>query len=147
MSGEPYTIYRERALEMLEEAERLLREGKGDLAALLSEYAAQLYVKALIIRLEGEEVRGHGIRSLLGFLASTLEDLGYREQATRIMDFARRNRRLMAELEEAHVRSVYGPFRYSLEQAGVLLSAAKRVIGLLREVESVVGEEARGTQA
>ena len=147
MSGEPYRVYRERAIEMLGEAERLQREGKSDLAALLSEYAAQLYVKALIIRLEGEEVRGHGIRSLLGFLASALEDLGYEKQAAWIMDFARQNRRLLAELEEAHIRSVYGPFRYSREQAEALLSAAKRVVGLLREVEKVVEEEAGGTQA
>ena len=52
-------------------------------------------------------------------------------------DFVRSNKRLLAELDEAHTRVVYGPLQYSKEQAEALLKATESVIDLLRKVEEV----------
>jgi len=126
---------------MLRLAERLLGEGEYDLAVLNAEYAAQLYVKSLLLRLSGEEWRGHGVRTLLGALALVAEENGLREVAERIYGFVRGNKRVLAELEEAHTRSVYGVFEYSRGQAEVLVGAARSVVMLGKEIEKrVFGE-------
>ena len=66
MSGEYALLLRRRALSMLRLAERLIDETEYDLAVLNAEYATQLYVKSFLLRLAGEEWRGHSIRALLG---------------------------------------------------------------------------------
>lgn len=81
LSGEYAALLKKRALSMLSLAKSLLREGQNDLAALNAEYAAQLYLKALLYRVTGEEWRGHGIRSLLGALSAVLEGAGFRQEA------------------------------------------------------------------
>lgn len=55
LSGEYAALLKKRALSMLSLAKSLLREGQNDLAALNAEYAAQLYLKALLYRVTGEE--------------------------------------------------------------------------------------------
>jgi len=130
---------------MLRLAERLLEEGEYDLAALNAEYAAQLYIKSVLYRLSGEEWRGHSIKTLLGALSYVLRDLGLSDLAEEIVDFIRKNRRILAELEEAHVRAVYGVFQYSREQAETLVAAAKSVIELLKKIEGkALGEPTHG---
>jgi len=138
MSGSYSELLKRRAEAMARLAERLLEEGEYDLAVFNAEYAAQLYVKSLLYRLSGEEWRGHSVRTPLGALALTLEESGLGGVAERIYDFARRSRRALAELEEAHTRAIYGVLRYSREQAETLLSAAKAVIGVARRVEEEV---------
>ena len=141
LSGEYAALLKKRALSMLSLAKRLLREGQNDLAALNAEYAAQLYLKALLYRVTGEEWRGHGVRALLGALATVLESSGFREEAERIVDYVRRRRRALAELEEAHTRAVYGVFEYDERQAAALVSLAEEVIKLLKGVEEgVIGD-------
>jgi len=110
LSGEYPALLRRRALRMFRLAERLLEEGDADLSVLHAEYAARLYVKQLLLRLTGEEYRGHSIRVLLGALRAVLEDLGQREAAERLAEYTRRSRRLLAELEEGHTRAVYGVY-------------------------------------
>jgi HEPN domain-containing protein len=127
---------------MAETARSLLKEGKYDLAVLLAEYAAQLYLKQLLYRLTGEEWRGHNIRALLGVLAMTLREEGLESLAVEVESYASRHRRILAELEEAYVRSVYGPFPYSGEQASALVEAAESLIALLGRIESHAFEEA-----
>jgi len=124
-----------RALSMLRLAERLLGEGEYDLAVLNAEYAAQLYIKSVLYRLSGEEWRGHSVKTLLGALSYVLRDLGLEELAEEVADFVRRSRRVLAELEEAHVRAVYGVFQYSRDQAETLVMAAKSVVELVKRVE------------
>ena len=51
------------------------------------------------------------------------------------MDYARSRRRILAELEEAHTRAVYGVFTYSYDQAELLVRTAKELIQLLRGIE------------
>lgn len=140
MSGDYSRLLERRAEAMLRLAERLLVEGEYDLAALNAEYAAQLYIKGVLHRLSGEEWRGHSIRSLLGVLAMIVRDAGLDEASDRIYEYIRNKRRILAELEEAHTRAVYGVFEYSREQAETLVAAAKEVIELVRRVE----EEALG---
>ena len=135
VSGEYPAILKKRAQSMISLAERLLSEGEYDLAVLNAEYAVQLYVKALIFRISGEELRGHSIRVLMGFLASLLEEKGFRDLAVQITDYIRGNRRLLAELEEAHVKSVYGVFEYSEAQARRLVEVAKSLTRLFENVE------------
>lgn len=141
MSGEYSALLRRRALSMPQLADRLLNEGEYDLAALHAEYVAQLYLKSPLFRLTGEEWRGHNARMLIGLLAYTLEEKGLRALADEVMDFAKRNKRILAELEEAHTRSVYGPFQYSRDQATALLHAARSVVELAKRIEkSVFGD-------
>ena len=138
LSGEYAALLRKRALSMLRLAERLLAEGEYDLSVLNAEYAAQLYVKQLLYRLSGEEYRGHSLRALMGALASLLEEKGFGQESRELVEFIRGQRRLLAELEEGHVRAVYGVYEYSKRQAETLLEAAKRVIEVLASIEEKV---------
>ncbi len=138
MSGDYPSLLKRRATSMLKLAERLLSEGEYDLAVLNAEYAAQLYVKALLNRLSGDEWRGHSVRTLLGALALVVREGGLEGIAETIQEFVRHNRRMLAELDEAHVRSIYGPLQYSREQAEALVQAAKSVVALLKGIEEQV---------
>jgi len=138
VSGDYPSLLKRRATSMLKLAERLLSEGEYDLAVLNAEYAAQLYVKALLNRLSGDEWRGHSVRTLLGALALVVREGGLEGIAETIQEFVRHNRRMLAELDEAHVRSIYGPLQYSREQAEALVQAAKSVVALLKGIEEQV---------
>lgn len=133
MSGEYPAILRRRAEAMLALAQRLLNEGEYDLAVLNAEYAAQLYLKSLLYRLTGEEWRGHGIRELLGALAVALKNLNQDEGADEVAEYVRRYRAYLAELEEGHVRSVYGVYSYGRDQAEALVSTAGNLISFLQK--------------
>ncbi|MEM0458457.1 MAG: HEPN domain-containing protein [Thermofilaceae archaeon] len=131
-------LLKRRSRSMLRLAKQLLFSGECDLAVLNAEYAARLLVKAILYRVTGEEVRGHSIRALIGLLVSVLEEKGFRKEAEELIEFVRRNRRVIAELEEGHVRSIYGVFSYSREQAGKLVEAADSIIGMLEKIEKEV---------
>jgi len=138
MSGKYPDLLRRRAESMMGLAERLLSEGEYDLAVLNAGYAAQLYIKSVLLRLTGEEWKGHGIRTLLGAVALAAQERGLRDVAEEIIDFTRRNRRMLAELEEAHTRSVYGAFEYSEGQAEAIIELAKSTIQLMKGIEDRV---------
>ncbi|MCD6368540.1 MAG: HEPN domain-containing protein [Thermoproteales archaeon] len=138
MSGGYPNLLKRRASSMMKLAERLLHEGEYDLAVLNAEYATQLYIKSLLYRLSGEEWRGHSVRTLLGALALVAEENGLKRVAERIYDYVRRSRRILAELDEAHTRSIYGVFEYSRGQAETLVSAARSIIKLVKEIEDDV---------
>jgi len=138
MSGKYPDLLRRRAESMIRLAERLLGEDEYDLAVLNAEYSAQLYVKSTLFRLSGEEWRGHGVRTLLGAVALVIEESRIRNLAEEIIDFTRRNRRILAELEEAHTRSIYGALEYSEEQAKTIVESAKSVIELMKKIEEEI---------
>jgi len=142
MSGNYPGLLKRRAESMMRLAVRLLREGEFDLAVLNAEYAVQLYIKSLLYRLSGEEWRGHSVRTLLGALALILEENRLNDVAERIYDFTRRNRRILAELDEAHTRSIYGAFEYSKDQARVIVDAAQSIIKLVKGIEEVLFKRA-----
>lgn len=60
---------------------------------------------------------------------------GLREEAKILIEYVRRSRRLVAELRGGSVRSVYGVFNYSREQAERLVEAAKSIVSVLERVE------------
>jgi len=135
LSGEYYELLKKRALNALKLAKTAFSYRDYDSTAREAEYAAQLYVKAVIYRVTGEEVRGHNIRSLLGYLASVLFENDFEELAHEITDFTRRKRRILAELEEAHTRAAYSPFEYNKKEAEALINATKELIEALRKIE------------
>ena len=137
VSGDYYMLLKRRALSMMKLAERLLSEGEYDLAVLNAEYAAQLYAKAVIYRLSGEEWRGRSVRALLGVIAFLADGEGLTRVREVVAEFVRRKRRLLAELEEAHTRSLYGPLTYSKDQAEAIVNVAKEVVKLLENVENL----------
>ncbi len=57
----------------LREATRLLNEGEYDIACFFAEQALQLRLEALLLRILGHVLRGHGVRELLGLLVKALE--------------------------------------------------------------------------
>ena len=50
--------------------------GDYDISVFMCEQAAQLSLKAILLRILGFIVRGHGIRELLGSLSKALESFG-----------------------------------------------------------------------
>ena len=134
LSGEYASLLEKRARAMLALAKELLQRGQPDLAALNAEYGAQLLLKALLLRLTGEEWRGHSVRALLSVLAHSLREHGFSELAEEVEGFARSFRRMLIELEEAHVRAVYGVLEYSKEQSEKILWIAEEVAKLVDRV-------------
>jgi len=110
VSGAYPSLLRRRSLAMLRLAEELVDRGEHDLAALNAEYAAQLYV----------------------------EQLGFHREADEVASYVKSRRRLLAELEEAHVRAVYGALEYSGEQARALVDAARDLVSMLQRIEEKV---------
>ena len=135
MSGEYPLILRRRALNALKWAERALEEGDYDTAAREAEYAAQLYLKSVIYRVRGEEVRGHNINELLGILAYTLIEEGLEEEARIVIDYSRSRRRELAELSDAHVKATYGLVEYTRRVSEELVRLARELIEMLRGLE------------
>ena len=142
MSGNYPGLLKRRAGSMMKLAVRLLREGGYDLAVLNAEYAVQLHIRSLLYRLSGKEWGDDSVRTLLGALALILEENRLNEVAERIYDFTRRNRRILAELDESHTRSIYGAFEYSKNQARVIVDAAQSIIKLVKEIEEVLFKRA-----
>ena len=72
--------------------------------------------------------------TLLGILAFLARENGLNEVANEIHDFIRRNRRILAELDEAHVRAVYGIFEYNREQANAIIDISRQVIDMVKRI-------------
>ena len=133
-----HEVLRKRAQMFLQEAEEDLEKGFYDLASFHAEQALQLFLKAMLSRLSGEEVRGHEIRELLATLAFTLKIEGFEEESERLGEIAKRFRRELVELEEAYYEARYKPYPYSKEEAEELVKAAKLIIEELRRVEEKI---------
>ncbi len=128
-------LLRKRALNALKWADRALEEGDYDTVAREAEYAAQLYLKSLLYRVLGEEVRGHNLRELLSVLVSALLEEGLREEAEALADYVRRKRRELAELSDARTRATYGLAEHTKTSASLLVRIARDIIEKLRELE------------
>ena len=130
-----WEVLRRRALAFLREAERELEEGLYDLAAFHAEQAVQLYLKSAILRLSGEERRGHEVRELLAEIAFSLDVEGLSELSERLKRLAKRYRRELRALEEVYYEARYKPYPYERDEAEELVKAAKAIIGELEELE------------
>jgi len=145
MSGEYPILLRRRALNALRWAEKAFEDGDYDTAVREAEYAAQLYLKSLIYRVLGEEIRGDSIRELLGVLVSALLEEGFSEEANALADYVRRRRRELAELSDAHIRATYGLIEYTRASAEMLIRITRDLVEILRELEMrlFAGEETK----
>ncbi len=130
MSGEVVGRLKRRAKSFLRAA-RLVDD--PDLKAFFAEQAMQLYLKALLLELFGEEVRIHSVRELLGLLVRRLRDAGYTSEAEKVMEFVAAERLALLEADEAYITARYGA-GYTAGEAEKLLDLAERLIGLLEEV-------------
>jgi len=141
VSGKYPALLRKRALNALRWAERAFEERDYDTAVREAEYGVQLYIKSIIYRVLGEEIRGHNLRELLGVLISALIEKGFEEEAKELVDYIRKHRRELAELTEARIRAVYGLVEYGRRETEILLKIAKNIITVLKNLEvKVFGE-------
>ncbi|WP_460025938.1 HEPN domain-containing protein [Infirmifilum sp. SLHALR2] len=116
-------------------AQRACQEGDYDTCALLAGHAAQLYLKSLIYRVTGEEVRVQGVRELLWVLAAALVEQGAEDFAREVSDYMRAHKRELAELSDAHTRAAYGLTGYGEKEAKLLLRVAEQALEELRRLE------------
>lgn len=138
MSGELVEKLRHRAIAFLREAKRFLEEGEYDLACFSAEQTLQLYLKSVFLKLFGETLRVHGIRELLGLLASRLHQEGFREEAIKVKDFVRENRYTLSVIEDAYVDARYTIRSFTEEEAREVLEVSLKLIKLLEEIEKHV---------
>lgn len=131
-------VLRKRALNALKWAERAYDEGDYDTALREAEYGVQLYVKALLYRVMGEEVRGHDLRELMGVLAYALLEEGLEKLYGRVAEFIRRDRRMLAEFSVAHTRATYGLVEIGEKEAKILVDTARKTIKFLKELEEEI---------
>ena len=142
VSGTYPQLLRKRALSSLKWAERALAEGDYDFAVREAEYAIQLFLKSIIYRIAGEEVRGHNIRELLSVLTSALIEEGLNDEAFRIVEYVRKHRRELAELAYAHTKATYGLLEYGEKEAKIIFNIVKNLMEELEKLEAkIFGQE------
>ena len=138
MSGEYVELLKNRSKVFLREAERLFQENEFDIACFNIEQAFQLYLKALIIRLTGENLRTHSIRSLLGYLIKKLKELGFEECSKKLADLVKEYRDVLEILEDVYSEARYGRFRFSKEITKTLIEVVKIFLDNLNWIENYV---------
>jgi HEPN domain-containing protein len=115
-----------------------LSRGDFDLALFLLEQAAQLRVKALLLRLLGFTPRGHRIRELLGALAKYLESLNREELAKLVSEFIDVWRSELRVVEEAYTGSRYLLRIYDKSDVEKALKAVEELFKVIEAVENSV---------
>ncbi len=137
MSGERVNIIKDRAYAFLNLAKELI-DRRPDIASFNIHQACQLRIKATLLRFTGEIPRIHSIRELLGILAKKLEDLNYREDALKIINFIRKQREILIDIEAAYTESRYGIGITTRSMIEEMLKTAEELFKLLDEVEKHV---------
>ena len=135
MSGVKVNVLKDRARFMLQLALEALSRGRTDIAAFLAEQAAQLRLKAALLRLGGETPRLHSIRELLGILARLLEVLGLASLSDRVREFTRRFRDVLVDLEDAYTEARYAVYTEPSERVEEMIAVVEKLFELLDEVE------------
>ena len=131
-------LLRKRSTAFYRQARKAFEGGDYDVAAFLCEQAAQIRLKALLLRLLGFAPRGHGIREMLGLLSKVLEKLGRAELAQRVAGFSEASRGLLRLLEEVYTGSRYLPRAYGGEEVAEALGVVEELLKLVEEVEKSV---------
>ncbi|PSN83978.1 hypothetical protein B9P99_01180 [Candidatus Marsarchaeota G1 archaeon OSP_B] len=119
-----------RSLGYLEEAEHAFSKGHVDVCAVNAEIAAQLALKAFIVKLGYEPPRTHEIRKLLGEI-SRITDL----QDVKV--FATKHKNELIILEDARRIGQYGELPLDQERAEITLKTARAVIELVKKIWSL----------
>ncbi|GAB6947468.1 hypothetical protein JCM16161A_15980 [Vulcanisaeta sp. JCM 16161] len=122
-----------RAEEYLVVARVSFERGFYNAAAVNAEIAAQLSIKALLIKLGIEPPRTHNIRSLLGLVANQLGGSAGEE----IRAFVSGNRRELIILEDSRSLGQYGMPSVDRDRAEIALRIAESIIELVRRLWSL----------
>ena len=131
-------IIKRRAKMFLDLASELMNKGILDIAAFHVHQACQLRVKASILRLTGNTPRVHGVRELLGILAHALEELGFRRESDMVMDFTRRFRDVLIDIEASYTEARYSAYTPSRSVVESMYRVVKELFELLDRVENIV---------
>ncbi|MDP8023908.1 MAG: HEPN domain-containing protein [Nitrososphaeria archaeon] len=119
MSFEAAELLRKRAHEFLEEAERLLENGKFDLCVFNLEQYCQLITKYQLFRLIGSFPHTHSLKLLLNELSKHMQS---------VKDLlSEKNIIYIGALEDAYIASRYLPRDYEEAEARELLRFVKEV--------------------
>ena len=130
-SIEQYRTLLRRAYEFLEEAKEALMRSRFDLACFFAEQAAQLYLKAILLKVIGDYPKTHYVRILLSKLVEVIVD---EEKKLKIIDFTKRNRAKLSELEDVYIMARYSTKSYGEDDAKELIELVENLIQLVKEV-------------
>ncbi len=131
-------LLRRRSRAYYEYSREAFERGDFDIAIFMAEQAAQLCVKAVILRVLGYIPRTHRIRELLAVLVEALSSLGKSFLASRIRGFVEENRDALKLLEDAYTGSRYLYRVYEREEAEKSLKATGELLNLLEAIENEV---------
>jgi HEPN domain-containing protein len=117
MSFKEAEILNERAKAFLENAERLIKEGKFDLAAFNIEQYCQLTLKYKLLIKTGTYPRTHSIMSLLHLLSSISKEIkNFLENSNNIL--------YLTKIEDAYIGARYLPRLYEESEVKDMLRFA-----------------------
>ncbi|RLI14052.1 DNA-binding protein [Candidatus Bathyarchaeota archaeon] len=133
-SFELVSVLMRRARRFLNYARMALDKGDYDLACFCADQAAQLGLKAMLLRLAGYVPRTHGLRELLGELRQSLASFGRADLAARVESFTRENRDGLRRLDEAYVAGRYLAYEFEADEAREAIELAEEVLSLIEEV-------------
>ncbi len=117
---------RERGSGFLEVARGALTTGRYNISCFLSEQAAQLHLKSVLLETVGDYPRTHRIRELLAEASKTRKE--------EIQGFVQKNRTRLIALEDAYIISRYTSSKYTNEDAEDMIKLAKEILNLTAEV-------------
>jgi HEPN domain-containing protein len=120
-----------RASEYLLSAERNYDEGLYDIACVEAEIAAQLAIKAAIVKAGLSAPRVHSIRRLIAFIVENTEKEDIKKE---LLDYVRMNRAKLIVLERCREAGQYGMESTDREEAEIALEASREVIRLAKEI-------------
>ena len=118
---------RRRANDFLELAREASRLENYDISCFLSEQAAQLHLKSVLLEEVGDYPRTHSIRNLLAEVSK-----GF--MGEEIREFIHTNRVRLIALEDAYIIARYTPATYTMEDAEDMISLADETIRLTSKV-------------
>jgi HEPN domain-containing protein len=119
-------------------ASTALERGDYDVVVFMCEQAAQLRLKALLLRILGFTPRSHRVRELLGMLSKSLESINKAELSREVTRFTEENKDDLRLLEEAYTRSRYLAIAYEREDALRSLKVVEKLFKLVEDVEGNV---------
>ncbi len=119
MSYEEAEVLRERAEDFLENAKRLFREGKYDLAAFSIEQYCQLILKYKLLVKVGTYPRTHSLTRLIRELARISKNVEELLRPENVL--------MITRIEDAYIGARYLPRRYLREEVEAMLEFVERV--------------------
>jgi len=119
---------RRRAGDFLELAREALRIENYDISCFLSEQAAQLHLKSVLLEEVGDYPRTHSKRTLLTEVSKSFG-------GERIREFTSKNRARLIALEDAYVIARYTPTTYTEEDAEDMIKLTGETITLTEKAK------------